>query len=92
MEKFFGCPYDEKKGRLYFYTRAKYGRPSDAIVIWFAYTPTKKVSKYWHAIRLNADYYGELKDEELGKIISQKKINFPKLPKGYSWSTPYRYS
>lgn len=92
MEKFFGCPYDKKKGRPYFATRAKYDRPADSIVIWFAYTPTGRVSKYWHTLRLNADYYGELSDEELGKIISQKKITFPKLPKGYSWSIPYRYS
>lgn len=92
MEKFFGCPYDEKKGRLYFNTNAKYGRPSDSIVIWFAYTPTGKVSKYWHTLRFNADYYGKLNDGELEKILSQKKINFPKLPKGYSWSAPYRYS
>ena len=92
MEKFFGCPYDKKKGRLCFATREKYGRPADSIVIWFAYTPKGKVSKFWHTIRLNADYYGKLTDDELERIISTKKIFFPKLKKGYTWSEPYRYS
>lgn len=92
MKSFFGCLYDKKKGRPYFCTNASYGRPADSIVIWFAYTPTGKVSKYWHALRLNADYYGELTDDELEWIISTKKICFPKLKKGYTWSEPYRYS
>ena len=92
MEKFFGCPYDKMKGRPYFDTRAKYGRPADNIVIWFAYTPKGKVSKFWHSIRLNADYYGKLTDDDLERIISKKKIFFPKLKKGYTWSKPYRYS
>lgn len=92
MDSFFGCPYDKKKGRLYLDSRARHGRPADAIAVWFAYTPTGKVSKYWHSLRLNADYYGRLSDEELETIIEKKKIMFPKLPKGYSWSNPYRYS
>lgn len=92
MESFYGCPYDKQKGRLYFDTKAKHGRPADTIVIWFAYTPTGRVSKYWHTIRLNSDYFGELSDEKVETIISEKKIMFPKMPKGYSWSIPYRYS
>jgi len=92
MEKFFGCPYDKKKGRPYFDTRAKYGRAADSIVIWFAYTPTGRVSKYWHTLRFNADYYGEINDEELERLVQKTKINSPKLGKGYTWSKPYRYS
>lgn len=92
MKSFFGSPCDKKKGRPYFDTRARYGRPSDAIVIWFAYTPTGRISKYWHMLRLNADYYGEVSDDDLERIISTKKICFPKLKRGYTWSEPYRYS
>lgn len=92
MKSFFGSDYDNKKGRLFFATNARYGRDSDTIVIWFAYTPTKRVSKYWHMLRLNGDYYGKLTDIELERIISNKKIEFPKLPKGYTWSEPHRYS
>ena len=92
MKSFFGSDYDKKKYRLFFAANARYGRESDIIVIWFAYTPTKRVSKYWQMLRLNADYYGKLTDTELEKIISNKKIEFPKLPKGYTWSEPHRYS
>lgn len=91
MKSFFGSLYDKKKGRPYFCTKADYGRPADSIVIWFAYTPTGRVSKYWHTLRLNADYYGKLTNDELERIISTKKICFPKLKKGYTWSEPYRY-
>lgn len=92
MKSFFGSPYDKKKGRPYFDTRARYGRPSDAIVIWFAYTPTGRISKFCHTLRLNADYYGEVSDDDLERIISTKVICFPKLKRGYTWSEPYRYS
>lgn len=92
MKSFFGCPYDIKIGRPYFCTNARYGRPSDTIVFWFAYTPTGRVSKYWQTLRLNADYYGEVGDADLERIIAKKKIRFPKLRKGYTWSEPYRYS
>jgi hypothetical protein len=92
MKRFIGCPYEKKKGRIYFCTHARYDRPADTIVFWFAYTPTGKVSKWWHILRLNADYYGEISDRRLSKLISQKQIHFPKLRKGYTWSEPYRYS
>ena len=92
MERFIGCPYEKKKGRIYFCTNASYARPADTIVFWFAYTPTGRVSKWWQTMRFNADYYGEISDSRLSKLISKKKINFPKLKKGYTWSEPYRYS
>ena len=96
MKSFFGSDYDNKKGRLYLATNARYLRDSDTIVIWFAYTPTKRVSKYYNMLRLNVEYYGKPTDTELERILerklSHKEIDFPKLPKGYTWSEPHRYS
>ena len=81
-----------KGGRPYFCTNARYGRAADTIVLWFAYTPTGRVSKYWHILRLNGEHYGEMDDEAVERLVARKEILFPKMPKGYTWSEPYRYS
>jgi hypothetical protein len=75
---------------VYHDTRARYGRPADTIIIRVAITPTGRESKYWATIRLNADYFGAQPSETTLQTYA-KKMNLPRLPKGYTWTDPYLY-
>ena len=91
MEKYIGSDVEKAKGRLYFNTKAEYGRNGDIIVIWFMITPKGRVSKYYYVTRWNGRKYKFITDEDL-KIGEIQRNTFTPLPKGYTWSEPYLYS
>ena len=57
MEKYIGSDVEKAKGRLYFNTKAEYGRNGDIIVIWFMRTPKGRFSKFYHVKRWNGTKY-----------------------------------
>lgn len=74
-----------------FYTRARYGRPADTIILRHAITPTGRDSKYWATCRINGERIPHPTNEQLEYYAQPEQMRLPKLPKGYKWSEPYVY-
>lgn len=91
MEKYIGSNVEKAKGRLYFNTKAEYGRNEDIIVIWFMKTPKGRFSKFYHVKRWNGTIYKFITDEDLKQGETERNA-FTPLSKGYTWSEPYLYS
>ena len=88
MERIFDCEeYTSRSWPPYLIDNARYGRPADTIIFFFAYTPTGRVSKYWTAFTMR--YSLRDKHDRLRRYI--RKVR-PGLRKGYRWSEPYLYS
>lgn len=88
MKKLFESEYDKIKGRPFFDTRARYGRPADTIIFWYAVSPTGRISKYWTTLRINAEKVTDKNEKK--KYIQQYEL--PVLRRGYKWSEPFLYS
>jgi len=70
----------------------RYGELSDAVIFWYAYTPTGRVSKYWQSLQIR---HGEKASHEwLEKRAErfERECGHPRLRKGYTWSKAYLYS
>lgn len=91
LESIFDCrEYHDKRGVPYIVDNARYGRPADTIIFYFAYTPKGRVSKFWWAHHMN--YALKDKQERHRRYL---KIGRPQLRgklKGYRWSKAYLYS
>ena len=54
MERIFDCiEYTSRTWPPYLVDNARYGRPADTVIFFFAYTPTGMVSKYWVSFRMH---------------------------------------
>lgn len=73
---------------VYFYDR-RAGKCPYITFIWWAFTPNKRRSKYFHQVRIYAD--GPRAKWTINEHAehAQKIALFPKLPKNYSWSNIY---
>jgi hypothetical protein len=74
----------------YHVVNAMYGRPSDTVIFFFAYTPTGRVSKYWASFTIN--YSLRDKTERLRRYMREQRPRLSGKLKGYRWSSPYLYS
>ena len=91
MQRIFDCiEYTSKTWPPYLVDNARYGRPADTVIFFFAYTPTGRVSKYWVSFRMH--YYLRDKHERLRRYISAMRPSLRRSPEGYRWSIPYLYS
>lgn len=103
MEKYFGSKLENKLRHLYFGTWRNEvvdgtetgSLVEDTIIIFGAYTPTNRISKYWFIIRFNGNVYRNgitAKDLKTKKTILQMNDMKKSLPKGYTLTKPYLYS
>ena len=91
MERRFDCiEYTSRTWPPYLVDNARYGRPADTVIFFFAYTPTGRVSKYWVSFRMH--YSLRDKHERLRRYIREMRPSLRRSPEGYRWSRPYLYS
>ena len=91
MTSIFDCEeYTRKQWPPYQVDNARYGRPADTVVFFFAYTPTGRVSKYWAAWR--GHYALRDKPKRLARYMEWGLPSTTGKLKGYRWSRPYLYS
>ena len=91
MERIFDCiEYTSKTCPPYLVDNARYGRPADTVIFFFAYTPTGRVSKYWSSFTMH--YSLSDKHERLRRYIREIRPRLRGSQKGYRWSRPYLYS
>ena len=64
-----------------------YGKPCDAVIMWYAYTPTGRISKYWRVVYFK--YAEEASHAWLEAKTAKWEKSMPRLRKGYVWSKPY---
>lgn len=67
---------------------AAYGEKQKNVVFWYLYTPTGRVSKFWHyawAFKLSHEEIAEKYEPHVYKAFEKR------LKMGYSVSKPYRY-
>ena len=91
MTSLFDChEYHDRRGVPYIVTNARYGRPADTVIFYYAYTPTGRVSKFWCAHQMNY----ALKDKQMRhrEYLKTQRPNLTGKLKGYRWSVPYLYS
>lgn len=91
MESIFDC--SEYTGRMwppYQVDNARYGRPADTVIFFFAYTPTGRVSKYWASFTMH--YSLGDKTERLRRYVREQRPSLRGRLNGYRWSRPYLYS
>ena len=74
----------------YFNRNANFNSEGNEIIFWYATTPTGRESKYWATLTIKGD---TVYDKHMIEKIKNQIINyeFPKLPKGYTWSEPLVY-
>lgn len=71
-------------------TNARYGRPADTVVFYYAYTRTGRVSKYWCAHQMN--YALRNKQALHRRYLKELRPDLRGRLKGYRWSKAYLYS
>lgn len=69
-----------------------YGEPQDAVIFWYAYTPTGKVSKYWQSLQIRYGAKASHKWLEERAERFEREHGLPRLRKGYTWSKVYLHS
>lgn len=91
MTSIFDCKeYTAKTWPPYHDCNARYGRPADTVVFWFAYTPTGRVSRYWASLQLR--YSLPDKQSRALRYVRERRPSLRGRLKGYKWSRAYLYS
>ena len=93
LEKIFDCAEYTRNGTRgvpIFETNARYGRPADTVLFYYAYTRTGRVSKYWCAHQMN--YALRNKQALHRRYLKEQRPDLRGRLKGYRWSKPYLYS
>ena len=93
MERIFDCAEYTRNGTRgvpYQWDHARYGRPADTVIFFFAYTPKGRVSKYWSSFTMH--YSLPDKQRRLERYMREVRYEFRGRLKGYRWSKPYLYS
>lgn len=91
MESIFDCKeYTDRRWPPYQVDNARYGRPADTVVFFFAYTPTGRISKFWASFTMNFSLRD--KPERLRRYMREQRPRLSGRLKGYRWSRPYLYS
>lgn len=91
MERIFDCEeYTNRRWPPCHVDKARYGRPADTIIFFFAYTPTGRISVYWASYTMH--YSLRDKHERLRRYIKEERPSLKGRLKGYRWSKPYLYS
>lgn len=74
----------------FFDRKSSFTSEGNQIIFWYAFTPTGRESKYWATLTIKGDRdYDEFMVEKITNMV--KNYEFPKLPKGYTWSEPLVY-
>ena len=91
MTSIFECKeYTDRRWPPYQVNNARYGRPADTVIFFFAYTPTGRVSTYWASFTVH--YSLRDKPRRLEEYIRLQRPSLKGKLKGYRWSRPYLYS
>lgn len=91
MQSIFDCKeYTDVRWPPYQVDNARYGRPADTVIFFFAYTPTGRISKFWASCTI--PYQFRDKPRRLEEYIRLQRYEFRGRRKGYRWSKPYLYS
>lgn len=91
MTSIFDCKeYTDKTWPAIQVTNARYGRPADTVIYFFAYTPKGRISKYWSSFTMH--YSLRDKQRRLERYIREQRYEFRGRLKGYRWSKAYLYS
>lgn len=91
MQSIFDCKeYTDRSWPPYMVDNARYGRPADTVIFFFAYTPTGRISKYWAAFTMH--YSLKDKQERLRRYVRKQRPSLNGKLNGYRWSEPYLYS
>ena len=93
MTSIFDCAEYTRNGTRgvpYFPDNARYGRPGDTIVFYYAYTRTGRVSKFWCAHQMH--YALRNKQALHREYLRTERPALRGRLRGYKWSKAYLYS
>jgi hypothetical protein len=91
MTSIFDCKeYTDRMWPVIQVTNARYGRPADTVIYFFAYTPTGRISRYWASFTMH--YSLRDKPRRLKEYIRWQRYSFRGRRRGYRWSKAYLYS
>ena len=91
MESIFDCKeYTDRRWPPIQIDNARYGRPADTVIFFFAYTPTGRVSKYWASFTMH--YSLRDKWRRLIQYMKEQRPSLRRSLRKYRWSKPFLYS